>query len=287
MAKGGESAVVRIFDREVAWELPSRSSAHADVVAALEPATEKLEAWRYSPIDDVSVASYAAVATETIDLGAARALLGAAGRSGGADVVVGPRGLVAAHEVEGSAVAGDRGADELITLDEEPFATLANLLAPERVELRLDGAAEAALIVGGSGHQSAAFAWIKIHITAPTTLWLVDGAGPETLASALVEVEVADGVHASLRHLSMGVRAASVSSSCVRVLGPTPISSLPRSLPKGATTARAATSTSPANARACASARPSSLGAVKWRSFGRSSSTQRRAPRATCSTRAH
>lgn len=122
----------------------------------------------------------------------------------GADVVVGPRGLVAAHEVEGSAVAGDRGADELITLDEEPFATLANLLAPERVELRLDGAAEAALIVGGSGHQSAAFAWIKIHITAPTTLWLVDGAGPETLASALVEVEVADGVHASLRHLSMG-----------------------------------------------------------------------------------
>lgn len=74
--------MVRIFDREVAWELPSRSSAHADVVAALEPATEKLEAWRYSPIDDVSVASYAAVATETIDLGAARALLGAAGRSG-------------------------------------------------------------------------------------------------------------------------------------------------------------------------------------------------------------
>lgn len=204
MAKGGESAVVRVFGREVAWEVPSRSSAHADVVAALEPATEKLESWRYSPIDDVSVASYAAAAHETIDVGVARAVLDAAGRSGGLEVVVGPRGLVDARAGEGFSVAGDRATQELGAFDEEPFATLANVLAPERVDLRLDGVAEAALIVGGSGHESAAFAWIKVLVTAPTTLWLVDGAGPATLASALIEVEVVDGVHASLNHLSLG-----------------------------------------------------------------------------------
>jgi len=209
--------MVRVFDREVAWQLPERSEGRAARLGELEPATEKLEAWRYSPIDDLDLAAYAGRALDPPERSAAEALLHRAGWAGGPLVVVGPQGLALAPE--GVAVGEVAAVGERVSLVEEPFCELASLLAPRRVEVELAGE-PVALLVGASGAEAAGFAWVRIRVPASGELWLVDGASDATLAAVLVELDVAEGASLSLHHLSLGARGSSRFVELAATLGP-------------------------------------------------------------------
>ncbi len=199
--------MVRVFDHEVQWRLPVRSTSAASALKELQPATEKYEAWRYSSIDDLSIRAFSAPALEGVDRESLVRVVRSAGFRGDGIVDVGPHGV---RVVEGcgatTLVREVAAAGELVEVPEEPYATLASVFAPTRVELAVGEAENLALLVGSTGAGAAGFAWIRVRFDGSGTLWLVDGAGDAALQSSVVEIEVAPRVRASVRHLpSSGV----------------------------------------------------------------------------------
>jgi|GEM_PF-4515300 len=196
--------MVRVFGQEVAWSVPERSLGVASLLEELASATEKYESWRYSPIDNVAVSSFATSAPSGFGTGATRALaaLGLVDR----DVVeVGPRGLVRVSAAEGVSVRTELAGGEVVELAEEPYAALASLLAPERIAIEVTGAGDPlVVVVGADGEAAAGFAWVRLRLGAPREVWLLDGAGTGTLLSALVDVEVNERVGAVLHHVPIG-----------------------------------------------------------------------------------
>ncbi len=163
-----------------------------------------MEAWRYSPIDDLDLAAFGNVAEEPGEE-AVSAALARLSRLGGAEaiVVIGAGRVIRAEPAGWLAVDEVFAPGELLRQEEEPFLSLATLLAPARVEIKVaggDGPRRVGIVLLDGGDGSASHSWFRVLCEGDTTVMLLAEANGASLGMAAMEFEVATASRAQLRY---------------------------------------------------------------------------------------
>ncbi len=163
-----------------------------------------MEAWRYSPIEDLDLAAFGGVA-KVPDDEAVAAALARLSSLGGADavVVIGAGRLVKAEPASWLAVEEVGAAGELLRQEEEPFLSLATVLAPARVEIKVAGSEtgrRVAIVMVDDGDGDASHGWLRVSCEGDVTVMLLAERRGTSLGIDAIEFEVGKGSRTQFRY---------------------------------------------------------------------------------------
>ncbi|WP_298211942.1 SufD family Fe-S cluster assembly protein [Ferrimicrobium sp.] len=158
---------MKSLGKDMSWELPARSTTRVAEVERLEQPTEALECWRYSPVDDIDWERYQGSRSVTHDELWARGMEILAG-FGEVDATVrvdGGQLIREERETPGLAVNQAEAVGEFLREEDESLLSLGTLLAPGRVEIKVDTPLRRlGILTAGTGDDAALWSWLRLLV---------------------------------------------------------------------------------------------------------------------------
>ena len=167
---------MKSLGKDMSWELPARSMTRAAEAERLEQPTEALECWRYSPVDEIEWERYQKGCSATNDDLWARGLeiLSTFGAVDATVRVDGGRLIEGSSAVPGLTVAQTEAVGEFLREEDESLLTLGTLLAPGRVEIKVEAPLRRlGILTAGTGDDAGLWSWLRLSVAPDVELEVI------------------------------------------------------------------------------------------------------------------
>ncbi|MHB8190241.1 MAG: SufD family Fe-S cluster assembly protein [Ferrimicrobium sp.] len=158
---------MKVFGTDVHWEVPDHAALRVGEIDLLDVPQDRLEEWRYSPIDTFRIEDFAqspvsVSAAQQVEL---RQELAALAEIPNWLMIAGGR-LVDYLITSSDVTLATSSAESLFDFDpSEPFRTLGSLLAPSMIEVRMRGdGARIGIVQVGGGAGTASFTSLRVVV---------------------------------------------------------------------------------------------------------------------------